>query len=367
MKTKIGVIGIGRLGLCLALNLEKVGFEVIGVEIDTTQIKRITEKQQGNLEPGVDELLRNSENLSVSDKVESLVSCQQIFVCVATPSLADGTFDHSYIEQACNELMKLDSAFQRVDLIIASTVMPGFCDELQTRLNNSVFVVSYNPEFIAQGSIIRDQQMPDQLLIGEADAAAGDLIQEIRAKITLKDCTINRLSRVEAEITKLAVNCFLTTKIAFANSIGDLTLKLGGSESNVLNAIGSDRRIGRKFLRYGFGFGGPCLPRDNRALEKSAERYKLQLPISEATDESNRFHLDFMLEQWKSRYSKEERIVFEQVSYKLDSDILEESQQLELAVLLAREGYTIVVRERVIVVQKLQLLFGDLFTYEIRS
>lgn len=365
--TKIGVIGVGRLGLCLALNLEKAGFEVIGVDLDLEKIALINDKRSGNIEPQVDELLAEARHFHVSDNFQSLVNCEQLFVCVATPSLPNGTFDHTFIHEACNELMKLESTFTRVDLIITSTVMPGFCDELQMRLNNSPFMVSYNPEFIAQGSIIRDQQLPDQLLIGEADHFAGELIEQLRRKIIKKECTINRLSRVEAEISKLAVNCFLTTKIAFANSIGDLTLKLGGSESKVLNAIGSDRRIGRKFLRYGFGFGGPCLPRDNRALEKSAEAHDLKLPISTATDESNQLHLDFMVELWKSKYSKEEVIVFEQLSYKLDSDILEESQQLELAVLLARDGYSILVRERAMVVQKLKTLFDDLFTYEIRE
>lgn len=364
---KVGVIGIGRLGLCLSLNLEKAGFEVIGVDIDPNQLQRITQKQQVNSEPQVDELLKESNKLSVSSDFGSLMECPYIFVCVATPSLPDGSFDHSFIEHACKELVSLKSSLDRIDLIISSTVMPGFCDALQSTLNGSPFVVSYNPEFIAQGSIIRDQQFPDQLLIGEADEFAGDLIEEIRRGIIEKECTINRMSRVEAEITKLAVNCFLTTKIAFANSIGDLTIKLGGTESKVLRAIGSDRRIGREFLRYGFGFGGPCLPRDNRALEKSAERYQLQLPISRATDEANKFHLDFMLEMWKENHKKNEAIVFDQLSYKLDSDILEESQQLELAVLLAREGYTIVVRERAIVVQKLKVLFDDLFIYEIRD
>ena len=364
---KIGIIGIGRLGLCFALNLERVGFDVFGVDSNAEYIEAIRSKTFTSNEVHVDYLIRESEYLSVSTELKSVIDpeIQLIFICVPTPSKADGTFDHSYIDKVCDEILKFDRPEKEKHLIINSTVMPGYCDELNERMSEHGYSISYNPEFIAQGTIIEDQQFPDQVLIGEANEEVGNEIEAIYRCFCQSDPRYSRMSRTEAEITKLAINCFLTTKIAFANSIGDLTIEHGGNQDNVLSAIGSDARIGPSFLRYGFGYGGPCLPRDNRALVKAAERVDLVLPISEATDHANRMHRSFQHEGFEQSYSKEEQIVFTGLSYKPDSDIIEESQRLELAIDLAREGYTVLLKDREAVIDKIREIHQDLFTYEV--
>ena len=131
--------------------------------------------------------------------------------------------------------------------------------------------------------------------------------------------------------------------------------------------LARDARIGANFLRYGFGYGGPCLPRDNRAMGEAAKEVDLELPISVATDRSNGLHRDFQREAFEQNYSKDEQIVFTGLTYKPNSDIIEESQRLELAVDLAKEGYTILLRDRVEVIDQIRSAHKDLFTYEVLS
>lgn len=363
---KIGIVGIGRLGLCLALNLERVGFDVFGVDSNADYIRSIQSRTLTSNEPHVEHFLGESEYLSVSTELKSVIDPEihLIFICVPTPSKADGTFDHSYIDNVCDEILKFDRPEKETHLIINSTVMPGYCEALHERMSQHNYTISYNPEFIAQGTIIEDQQFPDQVLIGEANEEVGSEIEAVYRCFCQSDPRFSRMSRTEAEITKLSINCFLTTKIAFANSIGDLTIEHGGHQDVVLAAIGTDKRIGPNFLRYGFGYGGPCLPRDNRAMGKAAKQVDLDLPLSEATDQANGLHRDFQREAFEQNYSKEEQIVFTGLTYKPDSDIIEESQRLELAIDLARKGYTILLKDRVEVIDQIRAIHRDLFTYE---
>lgn len=363
----IGVIGIGRLGLCFALNLERAGFDVFGVDTNHDYIQSIQSKNLVSTEAHVEAFLEESEFLSVSTELKSVISqkINLIFICVPTPSLPDGTFDHSAIDKVCDEILKFDRPEKETHLIINSTVMPGYCDALHERMSSHGYAVTYNPEFIAQGTIIEDQQFPNQVLIGEANEEVGNEIEAIYRVFVQNDPQYSRMTRTEAEITKLAVNCFLTTKIAFANSIGDLTIQHGGNQDNVLAAIGADERIGSNFLRYGFGYGGPCLPRDNRAMAKAAEHVDLELPISVATDHANRSHRKFQREAFEHAYQKEESIVISGLTYKPDSDIIEESQRLELAIELAQKGYSVLLKDRVEVINQIQEIHSDLFTYEV--
>ena len=362
---KIGVVGIGRLGF--ALNLERVGFDVFGVDSNADYIQSIQSKTLTSNEPHVELFLSESENLSVSTELKSVINpeIQLVFICVPTPSKIDGTFDHSYIDKVCAEILKFDKPKKEIHLIINSTVMPGYCDALHERMGQHGYSISYNAEFIAQGTIIEDQQFPDQVLIGQANEEVGNEIEAVYRCLCQNDPRFSRMSRTEAEITKLAVNCFLTTKIAFANSIGDLTIQHGGNHDNVLSAIGADARIGPNFLRYGFGYGGPCLPRDNRAMGKAANQVDLELPISEATDQANGLHRNFQREAFEQGYSKQEQFFFSGLTYKPDSDIIEESQRLELAIDLAQNGYSVLLKDRGVVIDQIRAIHQDLFIYEV--
>jgi nucleotide sugar dehydrogenase len=191
--------------------------------------------------------------------------------------------------------------------------------------------------------------MSDIVLIGESSKDAGDIIEQLYRKFIKNNPVYCRVTPLEAEITKIALNCFLTTKIAFANCIGDLSKKVGANPHNILSTIGSDSRIGNKYLRWGHGFGGPCFPRDNRALNFFARQHNIINNIGEATDLSNKEHFYNLINLIKNNISKDTNILFTYLSYKPESNILEESQQLQLALTLQDYGYIIYIKEKPII------------------
>lgn len=339
---KISIIGVGKLGLCLGLNLEKKGFKVIGVDIHENYIKSLNNKTFTTSEPYVNEYLKKSKNIKFTTDLKQALENDILFVVVKTPSTSDWKYDHIQIEEIADKLISFGKQDTRKDLIINCTTFPGYCNTLQEKLKPYNYFVSYNPEFIAQGTIIRDQVNCDNVLIGEADDYAGDLIKRIYSIMCNSSPVYNFMSRTEAELTKLSVNCFLTTKISYANMIGDIATRLGCDANTVLNAIGTDSRIGNKYLKPGFGFGGPCFPRDNRALAKCGEEVGIDAIISKATDEMNEKHLQYQIEDFiKNHPSKEENIIIDFVTYKKDSILIEESQQLKFALKLKELGYKI--------------------------
>ncbi|HWB64501.1 MAG TPA: nucleotide sugar dehydrogenase [Chitinophagales bacterium] len=365
---KIGVLGIGRLGICFALNLERTGYTVCGVDIAEAYVESINNKTLQSPEPEVETLLKGSKNLTATTHIGEVLTNEfpLLFVMVATPSLPDGSYDHSQIERITGALINSGKRGGKpVHVVIGCTVMPGFCDELQKTLAPYNYLVSYNPEFIAQGSIIKDQLYCDQVLIGEANTEAGDLIESVYKKLCKSKPLVCRMNRLSAEICKLATNCFLTTKIAFANAIGDLATVSGAEPEKILAAVGADSRIGAQYLKYGFGYGGPCFPRDNRALNIFARNQNYGMLIGEATDKMNSTHLQFQVSQYLELYGENETIVFNEVTYKPGTVILEESQQLALALKLAQAGRKVLVKEKPAVIDELKRRYAHVFMYEV--
>ena len=367
----VSVIGIGKLGLCFALTLEKAGYNVVGVDVNPEYVNLINGKDLSSDEQGVSETIKESKNFRATTNLkEAIKHSNVLYVVVATPSLKNGRYDHSQVDSLINNLLSFGKQGKEKHLVICCTTMPGYCDSIKGKVESQGYTVSYNPEFIAQGTILRDQARPDMVLIGEGSSVAGDLIQEMYEKMTLNEPRICRMSAREAEITKISLNCFLTTKIAYANMVGDIVLSSGGDPAKVLSAIGSDSRIGNKYLGYGYGYGGPCFPRDNRALALYAGDIGLEALISLASDESNSKHLEFQARHFIENARKrgaEEQIVFDTVTYKPESTLLVESQQLAFAVKLAQSGLDVKIVERDSVLSELKETYGDLFTYERRK
>ncbi len=343
----ISVVGIGKLGLCFALTLEKASYNVLGVDISEEYVKTINEKTLKSSEENVEKYLKDSKNFKATTSLEKAINFSNvIFAVVATPSLENGRYDHKQVDDLVEKLKKFGKQQDTKHLIICCTTMPEYCDTVQERLKNLNYVVSYNPEFIAQGTILKNQEKPDMVLIGEGTKEAGDIIEAIYKKHTTSQPSIHRMSRTEAELCKISLNCFLTTKIAYANMIGDIALKIGYTPDKILSAIGSDSRIGNKYLKHGFGFGGPCFPRDNRALAIFAKDYNIEALISKASDESNKLHLQYQVEEFvKNNPDKSKEVVFEYVTYKKESVILTESQQLKFAIELKKRGYKVIVKD----------------------
>lgn len=363
----ISIVGIGRLGLCFGLTLEKAGYNIVGCDISQDYVDSINNKTIKSPESGVEELVKSSKYLkATTDLLETINHSNVVFVVVATPSLPSGEYDHSQVDHLVTNLQKLGVQESTKHFIICCTTMPGYSDLVQERLKDYNYTVSYNPEFIAQGTILRDQASPDMVLIGEGSKEAGDILEEIYVKHTQNNPNICRMSRTEAEICKISLNCFVTTKISFANMIGDMVVRSGGDPNVVLSAIGSDSRIGNKYLRYGYGYGGPCFPRDNRALAIYANKINLPADISIATDNINNKHLGFQVAEFEKNNDKHKEIVFDTVTYKPNTTIIEESQQLAFAVELARLGYDIKIKEHPETIKKVKEKYYNLFTYEER-
>ena len=347
---EIGVIGIGKLGLSFALLLEKSGYNVHGSDISQEYNDKINNKTLFSFEPRINELLAKSENLKSScDNLSVIEKSEIIFTFVQTPSNDDGGYDHSNIEDIINcFIMSYNNGVNLTDkiFVIGCTTMPNYVDTVYERLKEYGIHVCYNPEFIAQGEIIKGLELADMVLIGSSSDYATEKIKTIYKKIMLIEPKFNIMSNTAAEITKISINCFLTTKISFANMIGEVCLKsnIGNEISTVLNAIGDDSRIGNKYLKFGYGFGGPCLPRDNRALGKHMDNIELKVNLPYEVDSFNNEHNEFLYETLiKQNPDKNKPFIFDSVSYKKGIDIITESQQLKLSKTLLEKGYSVII------------------------
>jgi UDPglucose 6-dehydrogenase len=362
----ISVIGIGKLGLCFALTLEKAGYNVVGLDSNQDYVNSINQKSFKSDEKDVDHLLLKSKNFqSTTDLSKTMEHSDLIFVVVATPSLPCGRYDHSQVDSLVDSVKKLGVKADK-DFVICCTTMPSYCDEIQEELKGYGYIVSYNPEFIAQGTILRDQAKPDMVLIGEGSRKSGDLIEEVYVRMTENNPRICRMSRTEAEICKISLNCFLTTKISFANMVGDIAVNSNCKPEVILDAVGSDTRVGNKYLRYGYGYGGPCFPRDNRALAIYSGDVGIEATISIASDKSNKMHLQNQIDHFLEN-NNDQIVEFDYVSYKPESTMIVESQQLAFAAGLARAGRKVLIRERKGVIQNLKRIYGELFIYKERK
>lgn len=344
---KIGVIGIGKLGLSFALLAESKGITVWGSDVSESYIKKIQTKQLKSNEPFINEFLENSKKLYVTTSNEKIIEeCDVIFTFVPTPSLISGEYDHSYVDDVVETFEKIHQSGQSLQnkiFVIGCTTNPGYTDSVTERLQNFGVSVCYNPEFIAQGDIVNGLRYADMILIGTSSVDASQKVQDIYHKIMNIKPKFNIMSNTAAEITKISINCFLTTKISFANMIGEIcnNTGIGGEVSKVLDAIGDDTRIGKKYLNYGFGFGGPCLPRDNRALGKHAEKVGLKINLPLEVDKFNIEHHNYLVDWFTNQYpDKNTNFVFQTVTYKKGTDLLTESQQLNLLHSLLMEGYS---------------------------
>lgn len=362
---KISVIGIGRLGLCFSLSLEKAGYDIMGCDINPEYVSQINKRLFKSPEHGVEEMLHDAVNFKATTDIEkTLHHSDVIFVVVATPSLKSGRYNHAQVDNLVETIKGFGVQQVQKHLVICCTTMPSYCDTVEQRLRDYNYTVSYNPEFIAQGTILKDQASPDMVLIGEGSRKIGDILQSIYENHTVNEPRICRMSRTEAEICKIALNCFVTTKISFANMVGDIVIKSGGDPHTVLAAIGSDSRIGTRYLGYGYGYGGPCFPRDNRALGIYADDIEMPSDISAATDSINEKHLAFQISDFISQHDPKDPVEFNTVTYKPGTTIIEESQQLAFAVGIARAGYDVTIRENPDTIKQVRELYGDLFVYE---
>lgn len=350
----VSVIGLGKLGAPIAACFADKGYQVIGVDIDPQRVRLVNEGRAPVFEPGLEEIIRaNKKRLHATDDYERAILESDItFIVVPTPGDEHGGFSLRCVLAASE---RIGDALRERDeyhlVVMTSTVLPGAIDNeirpvLEARSDKRCgrdFGLCYSPTFIALGNAINDFLNPDFILIGESDPKAGDLLASFYQTICDNRPPIARMNIINAEITKLAVNTFVTTKITFANILARICEQLPGANVDVVtSALGLDSRIGPKYLKGAIGYGGPCFPRDNIALSFLARQLGVPAMLAEATDKANRQQVSHLVELVKSKLPSDGAVGVLGLGYKPNTDVVEESQGLLLAQALLREGIPVV-------------------------
>ncbi|MHA1165827.1 MAG: UDP-glucose dehydrogenase family protein, partial [Alphaproteobacteria bacterium] len=291
---KIGMIGAGYVGLVSAACFSEFGWTVECVDLDGERIEQL---QKGNIpiyEPGLDDLIaRNQKDgrLTFSMDLSTAVSeADLIFLAVGTPMRrGDGYADLSYVYKAVENITPHLTGFTVITT--KSTVPVGTSREIERRIlalrKDADIAVCSNPEFLREGSAIQDFTHPDRVLVGCDDERAREVMENVYEPLTLRNAPLMFTSRESAELAKYAANSFLAMKISYINEIADLCEQVGADVQEVASAIGSDGRIGDKFLHPGPGYGGSCFPKDVAALIRTAREAKTPLSLIEQVEKVN--------------------------------------------------------------------------------
>jgi len=353
----VSVIGLGKLGAPMAAVFAAKGHEVIGLDLNPAFLAALSAGRAPVEEPRLQEMIDAGRGrLAVtSDHVELVAKSEVTFIIVPTPSDETGAFSNRFIIAAVEKLgeaLRQKAGYHII--VVTSTVMPGSMDgPIRTALERASgrtvgddVGLCYNPEFIALGSVVDNMLEPDFLLIGESDPRAGALVASVYEGVCAKHPPARRMNFVNAELSKISVNTFVTTKISYANMLADLCDRLPGADVDVVaEAVGSDSRIGRKYLRGAVGYGGPCFPRDNIAFGALAERLGAHADIARATDAINRYQIDRLASCVTSRIPRGGCVAVLGMSYKADTGVIEESQGVMLARRLSDAGYAVVIHD----------------------
>ena len=353
----ISVFGLGKLGACIAATFAARGISVLGVDVDPVKILKINAGLPPVEEPHLaNTITAGHARLRATNNADEAAATDASFFIPPSPSLPDGSFSNEFLLRA------MQSAAQAVRksgkkghlFVCSSTTTPGAMDSvLIPMLEKEIggicgqdFGVCYNPEFIALGNVINGLLEPDMVLIGESDPASGAALEELYQKYNRNQPKIARMSIISAELTKISVNSFITMKISFTNQLRLIAERFPEADIHgVLAAIGSDSRIGNKYLRAGLSFGGPCFPRDNRLLAYTARQLGLAAPLAEASDRVNELTKEALLETVIAGTKAADTVAVLGLAYKPDTYIVEESAGLHLAQHLKRHGRRVLVHD----------------------
>jgi UDPglucose 6-dehydrogenase len=353
----VSVCGLGKLGACIAATFAARGFHVVGVDIDPEKVRKINAGLPPVDEPLLAEtILAGRDRLRATTDPKETAATDATFFIPPSPSLPDGSFSNEFLLKAMQPVAKAveDAGKQGHLFVCSSTTTPGAVDgvliPMLERETGGVcgrdFGFCYNPEFIALGNVINGLLDPDMVLIGESDPASGAALEQLYQHYNRNKPRIARMSIISAELTKISVNSYITMKISFTNQLRMIADRFPKADIHgILDAIGSDSRIGKKYLRAGLSFGGPCFPRDNRLLAYTARQNGLEAPLAEASDRVNRSANEDLVEKVRGLLGKADVVAVLGLSYKPDTHITEESAGLYLAQQLQRHGHRVLVHD----------------------
>jgi GDP-mannose 6-dehydrogenase len=353
---KVSVFGLGYVGTVSAACLASDGHQVIGVDPVQTKVNLINEGRSPIVEAEINELIssttRSGALRAITDPGQAIKTTELSFVCVGTPSQANGNLDLRYIRRICEQIGEtLKDKKERHTVVIRSTVLPGtmrqivipVLEELSRKKAGRDFGLCHNPEFLREGSAVRDFKEPPKTVIGEVDETSGSLLAELYKKL---EAPLIRTSLEAAEMVKYVDNCWHALKIGFANEIGNISKALGIDAHEVMKIFCQDKKlnISPAYLLPGFAFGGSCLPKDLRALNYKARSNDLQLPILSSILPSNEMQVNRGLQLIMSKGHK--RIGVLGFSFKAGTDDLRESPVIEIIERLLGKGYELRIYDR---------------------
>ena len=348
---KIAVVGTGYVGLVTGTCFAETGNHVTCIDIDEEKVNQMKNSEVPFYEPNLESLFKKniaSGNLNFTQSLEEGVrDAEVVFLALPTPPGEDGSADLTYVLDVADELGKIIADYKII--VNKSTVPVGTSEKVFTCIqrNASVeFAVVSNPEFLRQGQAVSDFMNPDRIVVGCSDERSKSVMDELYRPFTNKGSEIYFMDEKSAELTKYAANSFLATKITFMNEVANFCELIGADVDSVRLAVGSDTRIGNKFLFPGIGFGGSCFPKDIKALLKSCQDSGYQFEILNSVVQINQEQktkiYPKLLNYFKGNLSAK-RIAFWGLSFKPNTDDLREAPSLYMIEKLKDHDVEIVV------------------------
>jgi len=344
---RLTVVGAGYVGLTTAVCFAHLGNEVIVVEKLPEKVQALKEGEVPFYEPGLEEMLKESQRLGrlffTTDLKEGLDFSDVIFICVGTPQKPDGSADLSQVEEVARETARLMEDYK---LLVEKSTVPVNTHKLIKRTVERYlkrrgkileFDVASNPEFLREGSAVRDFLEPDRIVIGVESQRARQIMEALYKDFK---CPIIFTDPATSELIKHASNSFLAMKISYINMVADLCEKVGADVRLVAEGMGYDKRIGREFLRAGIGWGGSCFPKDIKAFMKMAKDHGVDFSLLEEVDKINQRRAVQFVEKVKSVLwsLKDKTLAVWGLSFKPNTDDIREAPSLRLVSMLLKEG-----------------------------
>ena len=341
----VGLIGVGRCGLPIALCFEQKGHNVIASSYKEKYVADLQSKKINTTEPHVNELLQNSKITFTTNNQHVIDQSDVIYIIVATPSLPTGDYDMQAIDNVVDDIKKYKGNLKNKLCIIASTTNPGYCQTVSDTLKAYECDVVYCPIYVAQGGVYEDFANQDHVMVGTDSKQAFAKAKNFFETLLQSGDQIIALSYTGTEIVKMALNCFSTLKISFANMMGQLLYKSGSwkDKDAFYNLMKLNPNVGTRLIDFGFGYGGPCLPRDNRSLVKFAEKIGYNYELGDLVDQFNDKHVNFLYDYYCADNKNNLPYFFSYISYKEGTDLDEPAQQYDLAEMFLKNNIRVYV------------------------
>lgn len=371
---KIAVVGTGYVGLVTGTCFAEVGVNVVCIDIDQKKIDNLKKGILPIYEPGLDEMVKRNFDKGrlqfSTDLKSSIQDCEAAFIAVGTPPDEDGSADLKYVLGVATEIGNHMTDYlvvvtkSTVPVGTAKKVKQAMKDALSKRNSNLTFDVASNPEFLKEGAAIEDFIKPDRIVIGVESEKSEEVMQRLYKPFLLNGHPCIFMDIPSAEMTKYAANSMLATKISFMNDIANLCEIMGADVNMVRRGIGSDSRIGPKFIYPGIGYGGSCFPKDVKALIKTADENGYQMQVLKAVESVNEGQKERMYNKLKRHFGdlKGKHFALWGLSFKPKTDDMREAPSLVLIEQLANAGATVTAYDPV-AVHEAQRILGDKIKY----